>query len=221
MPRYKTDTKLIKIRDDLGYPDTLTVAEVDDIIRRAGKIDYILPPAGWQCLFSLFRVYGKRVGEVCRILLADIKIDDEFLSVTFTIEKKIRQIPNTDKIKYLPNRYTKRISLNNPFVMHYILPFLNNRPQYITDRLGGSKFLFPCPRVDKPIYPKYVWDAINRMGFKQPIWSHLFRHTLATELAGENISTFELKSWFDWESIVLADKYVSRAGVLTDKISRR
>jgi site-specific recombinase XerD len=215
LTRSKNDNELIAIRRQLGYPDTLTEDEIDHMITRAGGIDYILPPAGWQCLFSLLRVYGKRVGEICSILLSDIKVDEEFLSVTFTVEKKIRQIPNSDKVKYLPNRYTKRISLTNPYVENYILPYLSR------DRRKGEKFLFPCPRKDRSIYPKYVWDAIRKMGFRQPIWSHLFRHTLATELAMENFTPFELKSWFDWESIVLADKYVSRAGITTDKISRR
>lgn len=71
------------------------------------------------------------------------------------------------------------------------------------------------------IYPKYVWDAIKLMEFEQPIWTHLFRHTLATELAENEVSAFEMKRWFDWESITTADDYVSAAGVTTKKVSGR
>jgi hypothetical protein len=59
------------------------------------------------------------------------------------------------------------------------------------------------------------------LDLQQPIWFHLFRHSLATELASSKVSAFEMKSGFDWENISVADEYVSASGVTTKNISSR
>ena len=69
---------------------------------------------------------------------------------------------------------------------------------------------------------RYVHDMLTKeMGFKQPLYSRLFRHSLATELAQNGIGAFELKTWFDWEDITMADEYVSAAGMSTRNVSNR
>jgi site-specific recombinase XerD len=85
---------------------------------------------------------------------------------------------------------------------------------------GG--YLFPRPQTKTGhIFPEYVWNFIKLMDLEQPIWSHLFQHSLATELASNEVSPFEMKAWFDWENISTADEYVEAVGISTKKVSSR
>jgi site-specific recombinase XerD len=107
------------------------------------------------------------------------------------------------------------VILENPYIK-YILPYWEK----LKDR--GEIYLFPRPQTRTGhIYEKYVWDVIQMLDLEQPVWSHLFRGTLATEMAEDEATAFQLKSWFDWENIATADEYVTKAGVSTKKLSDR
>lgn len=215
----KKDQENIERRRALGYGDIMSPEEVDEIITRAGDLDYMgLSGEAWACLFAIFWAYGKRVSEIVELRTTDLAIRDNDLTVTFTIRKKVRHskngIPVPEDKWGIPPRRTKRLTLDNTYAQ-----IIESYWSAIRER-GG--FLFPRPTTKMGyIYPKYVWDAIRKMEFEQPIWTHLFRHTLATELAQEEVGAFEMKTWFDWEKIDTADSYVSAAGVSTKKASSR
>jgi integrase len=200
------DKVLMSVRLKAGYPpDRLTDEEIDDVIKQAGRIDHVgLYGDAWQCLFSMFWVFGARIGEVVRVLKADCKvIDDEYLQVMFNVEKKRGE----------ENRFAKLISIENPYVKQFILPH--------TIRCR-SNYLFSAEKTKMGyIYPKYVWDVIQKMEFKQPVWSHLFRHTLASDMADHGIDPHQMKTWFSWSSIAMADTYVTKAGMNTKALSDR
>lgn len=209
MPRFN-DEILIKKREALGYSETMSSIEIDEIIRRASGLDYMgLNGNAWACLFSIFWAYGKRISEVVELRVTDITVRSvgltDYLTVTFSIRKK--------RGGARPRR-TKRLTLDNKYAQ-----IIKQYCESIKDR-GG--FMFPRKQTKMGhIYPKYVWDAIKLMGLEQPVWTHLFRHSLATELAENEVSAFEMKTWFDWERIDTADEYVSAAGVSTKKVSGR
>lgn len=218
MPR-RSDKENILKRQKLGYGETMSAVEIDTIISRANSLDYMgLGGASWSCLFTIFWAYGKRISEIIELRTTDIAIRGNDLAITFTIRKKVRKSKNgipIPKDKWgTPPRRTKRLTLDNKYAQ-----IIKDYWESIKDQ-GG--FLFPRSQTMMGhIYPRYVWDAIKEMGFEQPIWSHLFRHTLATELAQNEVGAFEMKSWFDWEKIDTADAYVSAAGVSTKKVSSR
>lgn len=209
MPK-SNDEILIEKRKRLGYSDTMSPTEIDAIISRASTLEYMgLNGNAWACLFSIFWAYGKRISEVVELRVTDIAVRGvgltDYLTVTFSIRKK--------RGGARPRR-TKRLILENKYAQ-----IIKNYWESIKDR-GG--FMFPRELTKTGhIYPKYVWEVIKEMGFEQPIWTHLFRHSLATELAQNEVSAFEMKTWFDWERIDTADEYVSAAGVSTKKVSGR
>jgi len=218
MPR-KRDIENILERKRLGYGEIMSSVEIDTIISRAQDLEYMsLGGEAWSCLFAVFWAFGKRISEIVELRTTDIAVRGNELAITFTIRKKVRKSKNgitipEDEWKTPPRR-TKRLTLENKYAQ-----IIHEYWESIKDK-GG--FLFPRSQTRMGhIYPRYVWDAIKEMGFEQPIWSHLFRHTLATELAQNEVGAFEMKTWFDWEKIDTADSYVSAAGVSTKKASAR
>jgi len=218
MPRYKDQINLQR-RRELGYGDTMSSAEIDAIILRANTLGYLgLSGDAWGCLFALLWAFGKRLSEIVVLRTTDIAIRGNDLAVTFTILKKSRKtrkgVPIPEENRVNPPRRTKRLTLDNKYAV-----IIRDYWDSVKDR-GG--YLFPRPQTKTGhIYPKYVWDFIKEMGFEQPIWTHLFRHSLATELAQAEVSVFEMKTWFDWARIDTADEYVSAAGISTKKVSNR
>lgn len=219
MPRYEDNQILIEKRRDLEVGETMSTAEIDELLRRAKSLSYMgLKGDAWECLFAIFWAFGKRVSEIVELRITDIAIRGTFLTIIFTIRKKVRKskkgIPIPKDKWGTPPRRTKRLTLENKYAK-----IIEQYWESIKDR-GG--YMFPGMHTKTGhIYPRYVWDAIKLMGFEQPIWTHLFRHTLATELAKDEVSVFEMKTWFDWERIDTADEYVSAAGVGTKKVSGR
>ncbi len=203
----KADSFLIAERRRLGYSEIMSTTEIDEVLSRAKEVEYLgLKGESWECLFAVFWAYGKRVSEVVELRTTDIVVREGFLLVSFRVRKKRGD-------KRLPRR-TKRLTLKNKYAK-IIRDYWEKRRV-----LGG--YLFPrIQTASGHIYPKYVWDVISMMEFKQPIWTHLFRHSLATELANADVSAFEMRTWFDWEKIDTADAYVSAAGVSTKKVSAR
>jgi len=218
MPR-KRDIENILERKRLGYGEIMSSVEIDTIIFKAQDLDYMdLGGNAWSCLFAVFWAFGKRISEIVELRTTDISVRGNELVITFTIRKKVRKskkgIPIPEDKQGTPPRRTKRLTLDNKYAQ-----IIKDYWESIKER-GG--FLFPRRQTRMGhIYPRYVWDAIKEMGFEQPIWSHLFRHTLATELAQNEVGAFEMKTWFDWEKIGTADSYVSAAGVSTKKASSR
>jgi integrase len=52
--------------------------------------------------------------------------------------------------------------------------------------------------------------------------AHLFRHTLATDIAQlEGVTAYEFKSWLDWSSLSQADAYLSKEGANLTRLARR
>ena len=53
------------------------------------------------------------------------------------------------------------------------------------------------------------------------IWPHLFRHSLATMMAEQGATAFELKAFFDWDDIRTAMRYVRETEALSEKWATR
>ena len=43
---------------------------------------------------------------------------------------------------------------------------------------------------------------------RQHVWTHLFRHLLATKFSEEGHDEFDLMDWFDWSRYETAKRYV-------------
>jgi integrase len=192
-------------RRRLGYSDVMSESEIEDIIDRSLRLDYLISGEAWATLFSIFWAYGKRVSEVCELSYSDIAVSGKSLVITFQVRKKRGGVRP---------RMSKRLTRRNPYAMRI------ERYWRAGKEKGG--YLFPRPRTKTGhINRQYVSKAISKLGLPQPVTTHLFRHTLATKLADYKVGAFELKSWFDWEKIDTADSYVSASGVSTRRTSGR
>jgi len=177
-----------------------------------------------QCAIALDRIFGKRVNEIMRIRREDIYTDKDHLYVRFFVGKKATRIDPP-----VPKPYLKRITLRNPYVK-FILPYVE---------LVKEGYIFPSsskPRV-KRFYDKRmkVWREYQREGghitpeaayyhlkkIAPKTWWHLFRESLATEMAERGATEEKLMHWFDWDRVDTAHQYVKRGTKLTEEYSER
>jgi hypothetical protein len=64
--------------------------------------------------------------------------------------------------------------------------------------------------------PKYFLKKVYPF-----VWWHLFRESLATQMAEKGATEEELMHWFDWDRVDIAHEYVKRGSKLTEKWSER
>jgi integrase len=195
-------------------------------ILRSFEINRILESAdSWlQCVIALAWMFGKRINEILRIRREDIYTDKEYLYVRFFVGKK-----KTRKDTPVPKPYLKRITLENPYCK-YVLSYVQ------TIKEG---YIFPSnskPRA-KRFFDKrmQVWREYRREGgyitpelayyylkkIAPNTWWHLFRESLATEMAERGATEEKLMHWFDWDRVDTAHQYVKRGTKLTEELSER
>jgi integrase len=196
-----------------------------DILRNS-EVDMILKNAeAWlQCVIALAWMFGKRINEILRLKREDVYTEGDYLYVRFLVGKK-----KSRKDQPIPKPYLKRITLKNEYCK-YVL-------SYIKDIKEG--YIFPAkskPRV-KRFFDKRmnVWREYPREGghitpelayyylkrLAPNTWWHLFRESLATEMAERGATEEKLMHWFDWDRVDTAHQYVKRGTKLTEELSER
>ena len=172
--------------------DILRKKEIQDTLTKAAKTGLWL-----QCLIALAWAFGKRINELLRLQAEDLRTDDKFLYARFFVSKK-----KTRKDQAVPKPYLKRITLSHPSVS-YILAHLKEI------REG------PLFHVSRNL----AWWYLKKANPKA--WWHLFRESLATEMAEHGASEEMLMHWFDWDRLDTAHAYVKRGTKLTEELSER
>jgi hypothetical protein len=152
-----------------------------------------------QCLIALSTIFGKRVTENLKLMKEDVWQDDKYLYVRFFVGKK-----KTRKDAPVPKPYLKRIQLHHPLV-HYITDYIKTIPaqQRVFGKMTRQLAL-------------YYLKKVNSQG-----WWHLFRESLATEMAERGATEEQLMHWFDWDRVDTAHEYVKRGTKLTEQLSER
>lgn len=196
-----------------------------DILREF-EVNKILEAAEpWlQCALGLARIFGKRINEIMWIRREDIYIEGKYLYVRFYVSKKAGR-----KDTPVPKPYLKKITLKNRYC------------KYITEYIESIKdgFIFPSntlPRTKRFFDKKMnVWREYQREGghvspeaayyhlkkIAPKTWWHLFRESLATEMAERGATEEKLMHWFDWDRVDTAHEYVKRGTKLTEEYSER
>lgn len=188
-----------------------------------------------KCLIALFWIFGKRKIEILTLKAIDLRWDDVWLIVRFVVRKK-KEGTYKGGVK---ETYTKRILTKHPYV------------KYITDwvkDLSSDSYLFSGnsqkktrkvrrkwfnSKTGEEVKKVYVYEDLTEghmsrvrawkiiKSLNDKAWIHLFRRSLATQMAELGATEDELMSWFDWDSPLTAHKYVKRGTKLTEKWSRR
>lgn len=187
--------------------DVIRVEELDQILTKSGELDrYGLPGIAWQCLVSIMWLYGKRISEIVSLKTRAVRIDLNYLTILFLVlKKRSRRDPG------LQSPFTKRVTLDNEYTKYVTDWWNQNREQ---------EFLFPRPQTKmRHIYREYAHHVLKEISPR--ISCHLFRHSLATQMAENGATAYELVNWFDWDRTDTALEYVRRSGQMTERLSNR
>ena len=141
-----------------------------------------------RALIAFLFGYGKRISEVIELTRFDVYIADQYIETTFKILKR------KPESGILPV-FSKRLSSE-----HYLAPFIVD---YVEQFEEG--YLFPG-RSEGHISRMTAYRWLKKIS--DDLWPHLFRHSLATLMAENGATAYELKSFFDWKDIRTATRYV-------------
>ena len=171
-----------------------------DIYRKFEIAEMLNNSDPWlKALIALSAIFGKRISEILKLQKTDLRVDDRYLYVRFLVSKK-----RTRKDAPIPKPYLKRITLKHPLV-----PYILDYVKVIEDQT----LLFNGMTRQRALY--YL-KKVNPQA-----WFHLFRESLATEMAERGATEEQLMHWFDWDRVDTAHEYVKRGTKLTEQYAER
>ena len=191
-------------------------------------------------VLCLLRLTGKRREEIAKIQFNFVEVDNNFLSITFELEKKKRRKKICDKYGVVnskaslfckkcgsnisdiepnsnkkPDLSTKSIPLTDPLTEH-ILKYVNN----LRDQVKQPKFLFPSGKMvfgnyfliqNQHITGRQIFNIVR--GVSELIWPHLFRETVGSEVIKTDptiIGAFKVMNRLDLENYETGFHYLKR-----------
>lgn len=156
-------------------------------------------------LIAMLAAYGKRITEIICLKVGDITIDDteQFIVTRFHV---LKSKPRGGVIKIR----LKRLAIDH-WTARFILPFIHGR--------DPEGYVLPSYGKTGHITRVTAWMWLKKLD--GDIWPHLFRHSLATMMAEQGATAFELKGFFDWDDIRQAVVYVRETDALSEKWARR
>lgn len=183
-------------------------SDFSEILKRIDEIKDKFFRLRAKCLLCVLRLTGKRRGEVATVALEGVKIENNFLNLTFTLEKK-------RKGHVLTKQSTKTIPLTDPYtkpVLEYLeyLKRLDYMPKFLFPRVQ-SVFGHNIILLDRHIGGRQVFNVVRSATDK--VWPHLFRETVASDvIKGDSsiIGAFKVMRRLDLEDHRTGFKYLQR-----------
>jgi len=187
-----------------------------------------------RCLLALLWLFGKRKIEVLTLKKRDIAVTDADLVVRFKVRKKREEYRGGVKVSY-----AKRITRENPYTKHVLdwLQEIDNPGDYLFPGRSRKRIRVVTRRwrrkdgteVKKSyryrdleeghLSREMAWKIVKFLNPKA--WIHLFRRSVATQMAEEGASEEELMRWFDWDSPLTAHRYVEAGTRLAERWTKR
>ena len=214
--------------------DVIRNHELDRMLKKveAGTTNYGKQPLKFnpdmiKCLLALLWIFGKRISEILKVRRGDIFTRKGYLYVRFTVLKKrgLKERP-------IPEKRLKRITLQNPYaklIINWTNRFERAGSYIFPGRVRERTFNVVKKETGK-VYT-YHQDAEPRMsrelaykilkGINPKVWLHLFRSSVATEMAERGATEEQLMAWFDWDRYDTAHEYVKGGPKLTAKWAKR
>lgn len=154
-----------------------------------------------QFLMVWLYAFGKRISETIVLKREDVAYDEKYIYARFTILK-------TRPKSGLKTVRTKRLTRK-----HWLSSWLVRHIEEISEG-----YLFPS------------WGEkghLTRVGahyilkkYDEEIWCHLFRHSLAVQMAEHGANILGLMAWFDWEDEKTAIRYIRTYGSAMDRLAK-
>lgn len=156
-----------------------------------------------QCLIAIAWLFGKRITEILQLRREATWVDENYLYIRFLVSKKKKRRETA-----VPRPFVKRITLRHPGVQ-YILRYIEN--------CEGQLFLPGLKNTESKRVR--AWQHLKEINSQA--WWHLFRESLATQMAERGATEEMLMHWFDWDRVDTAHDYVKRGTKLTEALSDR
>ena len=187
--------------------DVIREQELGEIFDEAGRVKaYGLSGDAWQCLIAVMWLYGKRISEIVPLSVRAVRIKN-YVSVAFQVLKK-----KSYKDPGVRSPFVKLVTIENPYTDYIV--------KWHTQAKERSRFMFYRPQTKMGyIYRQYANEVLKSISDR--ISPHLFRHSLATQMAEEGATAYQLINWFDWDRTATALEYIKRSGRMTQELSDR
>jgi integrase/recombinase XerD len=203
-PEYKEflEPLNIKVKIERKNPnDLFTKDEIDRMINSADNTRD-------QAILAVLAESGCRVGEFISSRISDVKQTDDFVFLTFRRGKTgLRTVPLKESIIYL-NRWLENHPLkNNPNAALWVS--LNEIPFKLKHPEEGKGYK---PMTENSVLC-LVQRTAKRVGITKRVYTHLFRHYCATQLAKEGMSEPLMRVFLGWdEDSDMPSRYVRLSG---------
>jgi hypothetical protein len=152
---------------------------------------------------------GKRRGEAAILPLGNVKTEDNFLKITFILEKKRKE-------NVLQKLATKSIPLSDPLtkpVVQY-LDYLNRqepKPKWFLPQAVSVFGNVTAINAEAHVSGRQVFNIAR--GCSKSVWPHLFRETVASDIIREDssiIAAFKVQRRLDLEDFRTGFRYLKR-----------
>ena len=214
--------------------------EFQEMLNEAEKIQDKYVRLRNKAILCVLMLTGKRRGEVAAIEFNDVKVENNFLHITFILEKKRKRFKicpacetrnmskalfcakcgfNLENVakqrKGRPTTSTKSIPLSDPLT-EPIIEYMD----YLKSREPNVKFLFPSGRdvfghyvilPNKHLTGRHIFNVVR--GLSENVWPHLFRETAGAEIVKNDptlIGIFKVMQRLDLEDYRTGFNYLKR-----------
>jgi len=178
--------KFKKLRQDRKIPQVLDEITIHKVFRYLDKFN-IPEHQRNKVMFSLLLDTGLRISELINVKVNDINFQQNMILVKHTKIKSERIVLFTNETKKLLNDY---IVMNR--IRDYIIINLETR-----EKLHPDSIQTICQRIQ------------TRIGTKQSITPHKWRHTFATNFTDNNGNMFVLQKLLGHQNIATTQLYVT------------
>jgi len=183
--------KIKSTRDDIIRPDELKI-----YLKMASRVPK------HQYLMVWLYAFGKRISETIPLTRDDVSFDDNYVYARFRILKtKTRSGVRLVKIKRLTRK-------------HWLAPFLVKH----IEEVSKGDYMFPS-WGEQGYLTRRGANVILKM-YSDDIWCHLFRHSLAVQMAEHGANILGLMAFFDWEDEKTAIRYIRTYGQVMEQLSK-
>jgi integrase len=184
-----------KSREDILRPDEVKVY--------LAMAKHAPDPPRDRGLIAILYAYGKRISEILMLVNSDIQVLDDRIITRFHV---LKSRPRSGILKIVYKELDRD---------HWLA-------QYVVYSVGpiDSAYVFPGRGQTGHLTRQgALWVLQNR--YSDDVWCHLFRHSLAGQMAENGATVPELMAWFDWEKEATAVRYVRGFGPTQDIMARK
>jgi len=214
-PRKKEEVS-VTVNPSLQRKDVISPKEFEGMLERADSIKYVQEYYRLRdkAIVCIFKLTGKRRGEVASLEVDDLEVKGSNLSITFTLEKKRKK-------SLMLRRAEKQIPLSDPLTKP-VIDYWN----WIKENHPSCPYLFPrtfYSGLTGALVFKYRYHLGGRQVLRvvkrvsdDLAWPHLFRETAGAEIVRADnsiLAAFKVMLRLDLEDERTALGYVRRYAV--------